>query len=149
MTSKPPEGGSPKLTGNETQVIDLSEVEVLVQQHNLESQRNLEGADGSASQRSLPPPLPPSEVARASALPPSSPQPSQLPPEPAARSNTFYVVAIVAFLVIGIGGGVAIAKILTKPEPPPAASAAPTASGAAATVITIPTVEMNDTDAGK
>lgn len=133
-------------TGNETQVIDLAEVELLVAQHSAESQRQLDAA--SPSERPLPPPLPPS------ALPPSLP--SLAPAEVAARGNVFYVVAILAFLVIGIGGGLVIAKTLSAPAPArpepthapaaAAASSAPVNGGAA--VITIPTVEMNDADSG-
>ena len=151
MSSAPPK----KPTGNETQVIDLSEVELLVAQHT-ESARQLEaGVPGAPpSDRSLPPPLPPS--ARASAMPPE--MPSMAPAEAPARGNGYYVVAILVFLVVGIGGGLAIAKTLSKPAPAPpepthapvsAASSAPPSGGGAAAVITIPTVEMNDTDAGK
>ena len=129
----------PAPTGNETQVIDLSEVELLVAQHSAESARQLE-AGAPTSDRSMPPPLPP----------PLPPQMSTAPIEPPARGNAFYVVAILAFLVIGIGGGLVIAKTLSKPSPAPpdpihvSGSIAPPSGG----VITIPTVEMNDTDAG-
>ena len=137
---KPPTGSTKPAapTGNETQVIDLSEVEVLVAQHNLESQRQLE-AHGPPS---LPPPLPASELARASALPDAM---SMAPPEPPPRGNAFYIVAILAFLVLGIGGGLVVAKTLGKPAPAPPA---PTHTAGGAAVITIPTVEMNDADSG-
>jgi hypothetical protein len=132
---QPPEGSTKPAapTGNETQVIDLADVEVLVAQHNLESQRQLD-AHGPPS---LPPPLPASELARAPM--------SVAPAEPPVRGNAFYIVAILAFLVIGIGGGLAVAKTLSKPAPAPAP---PAHSAGGAAVITIPTVEMNDADSG-
>ena len=128
----------------DTQVIDLQDVELLVA--------------AQEQQRSLPPPLPPevrashipSEPAPAS-LPPAAPSPSFAPPSmapaPAGRSTAFYLVAVLAFLVVGVGGGLVVAMKMRKP--PSAAGSTPSASGQAA-VITIPTVEVDDDpDSGK
>jgi len=132
----------------DTQVIDLKDVELLV-------------AQAEQSQRSLPPPLPP-EI-RASHVP-SEPPPGSQPPQasqpplshapsfypsqaPAApRSTAFYAVALLVFLVVGIGGGVLVAVTLRKaPSVAPTPSARPQAA-----VITIPTVEVDDDpDGGK
>ncbi|MDB4945038.1 MAG: hypothetical protein JWP97_4572 [Labilithrix sp.] len=129
----------PARTGNETQVIDLADVEVLVAQHAAESARQLEG---DLSERSLPPALPPplpeSELARASQV---------APPPP--RRTAFYVIALLAFLVLGIGGGLAIAMTMRARIAPAPSAAASGATGPS--VITIPTVEVDDdtSDAGK
>lgn len=138
-TMKPPPN---KPAPGDTQVIDLQDVELLVAQAAQEHQR------------SLPPPLPP-EV-RASHVPPEAPRSASLPPghapsmapAPAGRSSAFYVAAVLAFLVVGIGGGLLVAMKMRRP-PAATTSSAPTTSGQAA-VITIPTVEMIDeADSGK
>lgn len=148
-------------SGNETQVIDLADVEVLVAQHAAESARQLEAeaeAEAARSERSMPPPLPPplpaEELARASLTSVAAPVAAP------GRSTTFYVVALLAFLVLGVGGGLVVAMTMRGKEPAatPAGTSAPaSAAGGAANptrapeVITIPTVEMQDdtADGGK
>jgi hypothetical protein len=147
---KPPNPKSDRPTGlvppgaaGDTQVIDLQDVELLVA-------AQTEAAEQAEHQRSLPPPLPP-EI-RASHVPSEPPQISQPPgsqapsfyPQPPAatppRSTGFYLVALLVFLAVGIGGGLFVAMTLRK-----APSAAPTPSAKPqAAVITIPVVEMND-----
>lgn len=111
-----------------TEMVDLGDADVSAVE--FESQRSLP--------TSGPPPLPPS-------LPPSLPpevRASAAPPPP--RSNRFYVVLLVAFLAVGIVGGIAVAmgtRGAKAPDPSPSASAS---------VMTLPTIEMNDDeDAGK
>jgi len=131
-------------TAGETQSIDLQDVELFL-------------ADGR-SDRSLPPPLPP-EV-RASHVPSAPPvnappAPASLPPPPPhalsapeGRSPAFYVVALLVFLVVGVGGGLLVAIRLRRPAAQPVA-AIPSGAPQAA-VITIPTVEVDDeADGGK
>jgi len=139
--NQPPKKPAP----GDTQVIDLQDVELLVAEHAQQLQEQ-------EHQRSLPPPLPPevrasrvpSEPPPAS-LPPSAPSPS-IAPAP-GRSSAFYLVAVLAFLVVGIGGGLLVAMKMRKP--PATAATTPAASGQAA-VITIPTVEVDDDpDGGK
>lgn len=101
--------------------------------------------------RSVPPPLPP-EV-RASAPPPS--MHGSMPP-PAPRSNKFYAMLIVGFVAVGVIVGLAMALgtrgekktvIVTTSASPPSANAAATGS-----VMTLPTIDMNDdneADGGK
>lgn len=109
---------------DETQHVDLHEVD-------------LADIDVSAlpSERSLPPPLPPSP-------------PSVAPPPP--RSRAFYGGLLVAFLVVGVAGGIGIAAWLRTESPAPDAvqtertnpSGVPSAP--TAPVIMVPTIEMND-----
>lgn len=94
---------------------------------------NLEDVDVSAieSERKLPPPLPPE---------PSTPSmaPSMPPPAP-KRATGFYVALLVGFVVVGVVGGIVAAAALRGKQ-----TAAPSPG-----VITIPTVEMDDSpDAG-
>jgi hypothetical protein len=135
----------------DTQVIDLQDVELLVAAQS-------EGAlQAGEHQRTLPPPLPP-EV-RASHVPSEPPGVSQPPASPSfypqapppapPRSTGFYLVALLAFLVVGVGGGVVVAMTLRKAPPAPGRERAPEAKPQAA-VITIPVVEVNDDpDSGK
>ena len=129
-------------TAGETQSIDLQDVELLL-------------AD-ERSERSLPPPLPP-EV-RASHVPSAPPvnapvaaslaPPSLAPAAPEGRSPVFYVVALLLFLVVGVGGGLLVALRLRKPAALPVAAIP--SGGTQAAVITIPTVEVDDeADGGK
>lgn len=129
-----PPSSKPPGSAGETQSIDLKDVELLLAE--------------ATRDRSLPPPLPP-EV-RASHVPSAPPPPiapmaqqASIAPEPAAgRSTAFYVVALVAFLVVGVGGGLLVAVKLRK-APAPVVVAIPSANPQAA-VITIPTVEVDD-----
>lgn len=117
---------------------------------------------GALHERSLPPPLP-AEV-RASSPPMNelARAPSNAPPPPiarvsvvpsaAARSNRFYLMIVVAVLAIGIIGGIAVA-MGTRGEKKPTVTvvpgAAPTASAAGAgSVMTLPTIDMNDDEDG-
>ena len=128
----------------DTQVIDLQDVELLMAAQS----EKLEHA------RSLPPPLPlevraPSEPVRLSQPPPmfhvSSLAPA-LSQAPAPRSNAFYALALLVFLVVGIGGGLLVAVKLAKS---PAAQVQASGAKAQATVITIPVVEVaDDVDGG-
>ena len=149
MKPRPPnDANRPVPSSGDTQVIDLQDVELLVAQ--------------AEQQRSLPPPLPPeirashvpSEPPPGSQAPQASQPPlshapsfypaSQAPPPP--RSTAFYAVALLLFLVVGIGGGVAVAVTFRKA---PSVAPAPTGKPQAA-VITIPTVEVDDDpDSGK
>ncbi len=113
-----PPSSKPPSSAGETQTIDLQDVELLLAE--------------ASRERSLPPPLPP-EV-RASHVPSA--------PPPAGRSTAFYVVVLMAFLVVGVGGGLLVAVKLRKP-PAPVVVAIPGANPQAA-VITIPTVEVDD-----
>ena len=145
-----PPSSKPPGSAGETQSIDLHDVELLL----------AEAASGSR-ERSLPPPLPPevraSHVPEPPAPPPpvapsvapvGPPQTSLAPEAPAGRSTAFYVVALVAFLVVGVGGGLLVAVKLRKPAAP-TVTVIPSANPQAA-VITIPTVEVDDDpDAGK
>ena len=129
-----PPSSKPPGSAGETQSIDLKDVELLLAE--------------ATRDRSLPPPLPP-EV-RASHVPSEPPPPpppmaqqaSLAPEAPAGRSTAFYVVALVAFLVVGVGGGLLVAVKLRKPTAP-VVVAIPSANPQA-TVITIPTVEVDD-----
>lgn len=148
MKPPPPKDASrdPAASGD-TQVIDLVDVELLVAAQ----------AEQAAHQRSLPPPLPPEVRAShvpsepSQSAPPQPPlshapsfYPSQAPSPP--RSTGFYAVALLLFLVVGIGGGVVVAVIVRRaPSVAPAPPAKPQAA-----VITIPTVEVDDDpDSGK
>lgn len=101
---------------------------------------NLEDVDVSAveSERKLPPPLPP-EVSSPSLPPTPSMAPSMPPPPPKPRTG-LYVGLLVGFVVVGVGIGIAAAVALkTKPQ----------ATAPSSGVITIPTIEMDDSaDAG-
>ena len=123
-----PPSSKPSGSAGETQTIDLRDVELLMAE-----------AKSERSERSLPPPLPP-EV-RASHIP-------SAPEAPAGRSTAFYLVALLVFLVVGVGGGLLVAVKLRKPA---AALAVTAPSGTPqAAVITIPTVEVDDDlDGGK
>ncbi len=129
-----------------TQVIDLADID-------------LSGALLQDERKPVPPPLPPEEIARASqSVPPpshhaalhgqtSAPQPHVAE---ASRSTRFYVVVLVACLVVFVAAGAAIARSTRSDvhAPAPSASAAG-AKPAAARVITISPVEMtDDVDAG-
>ena len=98
-----------------------------------------------------PPPLPP-EV-RASAAPPPLHTPSMapsMPPPAAGRSNAFYIGLLVAFVVVGIGAGIVIARNTKAKETPPAVSVSiQTAAPPAGSVMTLPTIDMSDEDGGK
>jgi hypothetical protein len=99
--------------------------------------------------RSVPPPLPP-EI-RASAPPPS--MHGSMPPPP-PRSNKFYALLIVGFVAVGVIVGLAVALgtrgenktviVTTSSAPSPTVPAA-TATGS---VMTLPTIDMNDDDEG-
>lgn len=131
----------------DTQVIDLQDVELVMAAQS----EKLEHA------RSLPPPLPlevraprgPSEPVRLSQPPPMFHVPSMAPAPsqaPAPRSNAFYALALLVFLVVGIGGGLLVAVKLAKS---PAAQVQASGAKAQATVITIPVVEVaDDVDGG-
>jgi hypothetical protein len=134
----PPPKSSDRPTGD-TQVIDLRDVELVAQ---------------AEHERSLPPPLPPSiRASRVPSEPPYAPSvhrdPAPRAPAP-PRSNAFYGVALLVFLVVGVGGGLIVAMALRKSPPPASAQTAAATAGAQATVITIPTVEVDDDpDGGK
>jgi hypothetical protein len=154
---KPPNPKSPSShtappAAGETQVIDLQDVELLLGQAD-----GLEAEQGG-HERSLPPPLPPevrasqlpAEPARGSQPPLSAshapsfyPVPSHAPSPP--RSTAFFVGAILAFLAVGVGGGVVFAMTRKAPSAAPAPTTKPQTA-----VITIPTVEVDDDpDSGK
>jgi hypothetical protein len=136
-----PPSSKPPGTAGETQTIDLQDVELLLAEVRAER-----------SERSLPPPLPPevraSHVPSEPPAPPAPPAGSIAPAAPSGRSTAFYLVALLAFLVVGIGGGLLVAMRLHKPAPAPVVTA-PSGNPQAA-VITIPTVEVDDdVDGGK
>lgn len=135
-SSSPRSGGRTPAVGD-TQVLDLQDVELLMATQS----EKLEHA------QSLPPPLP-AEV-RAPHVPSQPVRLSQPPPlsqAPAPRSNAFYALALLVFLVLGIGGGLLVAVKLTKS---PAAQVQASGAKAQATVITIPVVEVaDDVDGG-
>jgi hypothetical protein len=97
-------------------------------------------------ERSVPPPLPP-EV-RASAPPPS--MHGSMPPPP-PRTNKFYAMLIVGFVAVGVIVGLAVAlgtrgeKKTVIVTASPSSSASPAAQG---TVMTLPTIDMNDDEDG-
>jgi hypothetical protein len=147
----PKSSDRPAATGD-TQVIDLRDVELLVAP--------------AEHQRSLPPPLPPEIASHVPSQPPQPPRASEPPlhalsvhPDPAPQapapprsnaSNAFYAVALLVFLVVGVGGGLIVAMALRKSPPPALAQAAAPTARPQATVITIPTVEVDDDpDGGK
>ena len=146
MKPPPPKpSGRPATSApGDTQVIDLQDVELVMGARQMHAEH----------ERSLPPPLPP-EV-RASHVPmpaqasqPPGPYAPSFQPAPPAppRSTVFYVVALLVFLLVGVGGGLAVAMTFRKP--PSAAPTTPIAHPQAA-VITIPTVEVDDDpDGGK
>lgn len=96
--------------------------------------------------RSMPPPLP-AEV-RASAPPPSG-YASMPPPPP--RSSKFYVMLIVGFVAVGVIVGIALAvgtrgeKKTVVVTTSTSSAAAPAATGS---VMTLPTIDMNDDEDG-
>jgi hypothetical protein len=96
----------------------------------------------SAPTRSAPPPLPP-EV-RASAPPPGY---ASMPPPP-PRSGRFYALLIVGFVAVGVIVGLAVA-FGTRGEKKTVivtTSASPPAAAATGSVMTLPTIDMNDDD---
>ena len=116
-----------------------------------------------AHERSVPPPLPPEVRASSPPMHELGRPPSNAPPPPIAyvsvappppRSNRFYVMIVVAVLAIGIVGGIAVAMGTRgdkKPTVTVVQGAAPTAPKATGSVMTLPTIEMNDDegDGGK
>ena len=125
-----PPSSKPPGSAGETQTIDLQDVELL-----------FAGAKSERSERSLPPPLPP-EV-RASHVPAEPPAPEA----PAGRSTAFYLVALLVFLVVGVGGGLLVAVKLRQSVAAPVVTVP--SGGPQAAVITIPTVEVaDDVDGG-
>ncbi len=100
---------------------------------------SLEDVDVSAieSSRKLPPPLP--GDASSPSLPPSPSMAPSLPPPAPRRGTGFYVALVVGFVVVGVVGGIVAAVALRGKEPAPAPSPG---------VITIPTVEMDDSPDG-
>lgn len=76
-----------------------------------------------------------------------------MPPQQPARSNKFYAVLIAGFVVIGVIVGVAVA-LGTRGEKTTVivtTSASPPVAAATGSVMTLPTIDMNDDegDAGK
>jgi hypothetical protein len=130
MKLQPPKSSLETPAPGDTQLLDLGDVELSV----------AEALQAKAeSLRAAPPPLPPEAFA-----PPSSvgagvrASASVAPP---ARSTGFFVVAILVCLLIGVGGGIAVAMSSLRKAP---ASASPPASSgkAAPAAITIPTVTV-------
>ena len=119
----------------DTQAVDLDDVDV--------------SADPSSSRHGTgPPPLPP-EV-RASAAPPAMPASLSMPPPAAGRSNAFYIGLLVAFVVVGVGVGIVIARNTKAKDAPPAVSVSiQTAAPPAGSVMKLPTIDMSDEDGGK
>ena len=93
------------------------------------------------SRRTGPPPLPPEELARAS-MPDAAPRPSTMSAPPPPKRST-YGVLLVVFLVVGLAGGAAVALTM-RGKPTAAAPDAQPAPATSATVIVVPTIDMND-----
>jgi hypothetical protein len=120
-----------------TEMVDLGDADVSAVEFPPSAPATPGGRD-----RSVPPPLPP-EV-RASAPPPS--YLSAPPPPP--RSNKFYALLIVGFVAVGVIVGLAVA-LGTRGEKKRVSvttSASPSAA-AAGSVMTLPTIDMNDDEA--
>lgn len=108
---------------------------------------NLEDVDVSAieSSRKLPPPLP-ADASSPSMTP--SMAPSMPPPAPKPRTG-FYVGLLVAFIVVGVGIGIVAAITMSGGSRGSRGRGTPQAATPGSGVITIPTVEMDDSpDAG-
>ncbi len=107
-------------------------------------------------QSTHPPPLPPSEIAKASAAPaPMPPSAGSVAPAAAKGKPWLVPVLLVVGVAIAIGAGIKVGGILhaartaNDPKPTsavatPAPAAAPQASASQAPVITVPVIEMND-----
>jgi hypothetical protein len=99
-------------------------------------------------ERSQPPPLPPEM--RASAPPP--PGYASMPPPP-PRSNRFYAILIVGFVAVGVIVGLALA-LGTRDEKKTVivttstATSTPVSPAATGSVMTLPTIDMNDDEDG-
>lgn len=146
LVSEPPRGPRP---ANATIEIDKSDLDEI-----------LNATPGAASvEASLPPPLPPEEIARAQSLAPTQPpmrsMPSQGGPPETKPSLVPYIVISVALMILaGVVAGavlylhrarieaatpVASASVVAKAETPASASPSSAPSG---TTLTIHTVEL-------
>jgi hypothetical protein len=137
MKSQPPTSPLETPAPGDTQLIDLDDVELSA----------ADGVSASAdSSRAAPPPLPPEALAppRSSVGAVVRASASVAPP---ARSTGFFLGAILVCLVIGVGGGIAVAMSSLRKAPasaPASASSAASSGKAAPGVITIPTVTVDD-----
>jgi hypothetical protein len=138
MKPQPPKSPLETPAPGDTQLIDLSDVELSVA-----TALSAKAETAVESSRAAPPPLPPEAFA---------PPPSSVGAAAPARSTGFFVGAILVCLLIGVGGGIAVAMSSLRKPPAsasPAASSgksAPAVSGgkSAPAVITIPTVTVDD-----
>lgn len=137
-----------------TEMIDLGDTDV--------SAVDIPPSSRAGHERSFPPPLPPEVRASTPLMTELSGPPSNAPAPPAAyvsvappppRSNRFYAMLIVGFVAAGVvvGLGVALstrgekkAVVVTSPS---ASHSAAAAVGPTGTVMTLPTIDMNDDEA--
>ena len=142
-----------------TEMIDLGDTDV--------SAVDIPPSSRSVHERSVPPPLPPEVRASSPPMIELSRPPSQAPAPPAAyvsvappppRSNRFYAMLIVGFVAVGVVVGLAVAlgtrgekKTVIVTGPADSASASSPSPAAPGSVMTLPTIDMNEDegDGGK